>query len=78
VKAASLGAERGNGDGRRWRKLVKAREEEERVNMWAPHVSDMGYRMRRSREEQTEGESAFARRCRGTRRPTRMVGEAAA
>jgi hypothetical protein len=53
-----------------------ARVEEERADMWGPHVSDRGGRRRDGREAQTEGESTFERRHHGTRRPARPAWEA--
>jgi hypothetical protein len=54
------------------------RDEEERANMWGPHVSDRGERRRRGREVQTEGESAFTRRRHGTCGPAKPAREVAA
>jgi hypothetical protein len=46
--------------------------------MWGPQGSDRGERRWRGREAETEGESTFARRHRGTHGPGRPAREAAA
>jgi hypothetical protein len=65
--------DRGSGDGRRrWKSMVvrpdlAAREEEERANMWGPHVSERDERRWWCPKAQTHEGNVFRRGAKGAR-----------